>query len=604
MTKLGGWATFCAWVSAAGFAVAVIYALRHFTREGSGSPTELAIVVSAAVFFFFFTALPIQKSNGGAAGGILVALMGAGALVGMLSMGAQALMAMIDPGPRPDPEASLWLLILGPTAAWLCLTASKGRADRSWAKPLGALAFLGCAGLVTALLSAVFPSAALSLLAAALSASLPALLGLLALRHGSNPEAARLALVTLVPVALVVGGLNLNARGKLASRGERWNQEVASERARLAALRMPAPRGEAVECNSYGGYAAALQESAEIKGTLADISRAALAGPFAPIPESFRPALVGPSAPIQRFRDAVRCSRADWGLPYSAESLPNMMPLRILANLVLMKGHSIAQAGDRQGALAHYAEVVRFGAELESQGGSLILSLVGVSIRDSALRAMGSLLVESPPDLALAAQAGADAARYPAPSLDRGFIGERLLVYPNFRSAIFRGPSGGTMPIFNRTLGPVLAASMLGMEDYLAETGSAVAEPDFAKASPRIADVSQRVEAAWPFGVMRGFVANGARPRTGIDLVKARGALIQAAVLIETARGPAPSYPAEVANLPSDPFAAGASVRYRVAEGGKGYRVWSIGPERKDHGGNGSWTENNDSIDLVLERKH
>jgi hypothetical protein len=603
MTRLGGWATLCAWVSAAGFAVSVVYALRHFTREGSGSPTELAVVVSGAVFFLFFTALPIQKSTGGVAGGILVALMGAGAVIGILSMTAQALMAMIDPGPRADPEASLWLLILGPTAAWLCLTASKARKAGSWTKTLSALACLASTGLVIALISVVYPSTALSLLAAALSASLPVLLGLLAVHHGSNREASRLALFILVPIALVIGGLNLKARGQIAERGERWTAEVASERARLVALRMPSPRGEATECNSYAGYAAALQGSAEIKGSLSDLSRAAGAGPFKPIPESFRRAIEGPNEPIQRFRDAVRCSRADWGLPYNAESLPNMTPLRILSNLALVKGHSIAQAGDRQGALEHYAEVVRFGAELESQGGSLILSLVGLSIRETALRAIGSLLVESPPDLSLATQAAADVARYQTPSLDHGFNGERLLVYPNFRDAVFRGPSGGTLPIFNRTGGPILAVSMLSMEDYLAETGSAVAEPDFAKASVSIKDISRRVEAAWPFGVMQGFVPSGARLRNQVDRAKARVALIQAAVLVETARGKGASYPSEVTNLPSDPFATGAAVHYRVTEGGKGYRVWSIGPERKDHDGNGSWTENNDSIDLVLERK-
>jgi hypothetical protein len=604
MTRLGGWATLCAWVSAAGFAVSVLYAFRHFTREGSGSPAELALVVSAAVFFLFFAALPIQKSHGGVPGGILVALMGGGAVVGIVSMAAQITIAIIDPGPRSDPEAPLWLLILGPTAAWLCLTASKARKAHSWTKTLASLACLASTGLVIALLSVVYPSAALSLLAAALSASLPVLLGLVAFQHGSNREALRLVLFIVVPIAFLIGGSNVKARGQLATRGERWTEEVASERARLVALRMAAPRGEAVECNSYGGYAAAFQESTEIKGSIDGLSRTALASPFAPIPDSLRPAIEGPNAPIQRFHDAVRCGRADWGLVYSVESLPNMMPLRILSNLVLVKGHSIAQAGDREGALAHYAEVMRFGSELEAQGGSLILSLVGLSIRESALRAAGSLLVESPPDRSLATQAGADVARYPAPTLERGFDGERLLVYPNFRSAVFRGPSGGTLPIFNRTGGPILAASMLSMEDYLAETGSAVAEPDFAKASARMTEISRRVEAAWPTGIMRGFVPNGARLRNQVDRVKARAALIQAAVLVETARGSAASYPAEVANLPGDPFAARASVRYRVAEGGKGYRVWSIGPERKDHDGNRSWTENNDSIDLVLERKN
>ena len=603
MKQLGGWATFCCWMSAAGSALAVLYGFRHFLKPGFGSLTELALIVSCSTILLVLAVMPLQKRLGGFVGGALASIMAACSLFCTVALLARVLMSMVELGGGSDPDSAFWLLLLLPTSLWLLQTGASSRRSMLWEDRLVTLSFVSGGSLLLGIVAAFVPSTVLSLVALGLSASLVVFLVLLASTHGSNREASRFAIAILGPAVLIFGGLNLQARSALAAHEERWKGEVAAERARIAALVFQAPRGEAVDCNSYDGYQAALLETAKLNGALTDLSRASAADPLAPIPEAVRLALAEPSRLIQKFRAATRCRRSDWGLVYEVDAQPSLAPLRILANLTLVEGHKDAQAGDLKSAEEHYADVLRFGAEIESQGGSLVFALTGVSIRESALRALGALVAGPPADPAVLSATAADLGRFAPPSLGPAFAGDRLLAFPWLRYGVFRAPSEGTMSVLNRLIGRVLATKALNVEGFLGEMGDAVADPDFAKASTRIADVEARVQSAWPRGAMAVFVPSGLRIRNMIDRVKARAALVQAALAVEAARGKATLYPAEVQGLPTDPFGAGSPVRYRPLEGG-GYQVWSVGTERKDHGGNGAWFENDDSKDIVLSRKH
>jgi hypothetical protein len=293
------------------------------------------------------------------------------------------------------------------------------------------------------------------------------------------------------------------------------------------------------------------------------------------------------------------------GLRYDDERQPSLLPARIAANLTMVAGHKAAQAKDPASAAGHYEDAARFGADLESQGGSLILSLLGIAIRDSAMRSLGTLVVSADLDSSTRAEISEAVKRLASvpPSVTNGLLGERLLVLPNFRGGVFARSAGLSLPILNAVAGRPLSLRLLEVEGFYRETAEAVDEADFTKASARIKDIDARVRGAWPRGLMSAFVPSGGRLRTQVDRAKAHTALVGAALLAEESRGKAPHYPAEVQGLPADPFMPGATLRYAVTGGGAGYKVWSPGPERKDHGGNGYWLQNNDTGDIVLERK-
>ena len=84
-----------------------------------------------------------------------------------------------------------------------------------------------------------------------------------------------------------------------------------------------------------------------------------------------------------------------------------------------------------------------------------------------------------------------------------------------------------------------------------------------------------------------------------LDLA-ARYRLVRLALRVEQARGRGGRYPAEATALevPVDPHAAPAPLRYQAAADGRGYKLWSVGSDGRDDGGK---AEGN--ADLVLERR-
>jgi hypothetical protein len=71
-----------------------------------------------------------------------------------------------------------------------------------------------------------------------------------------------------------------------------------------------------------------------------------------------------------------------------------------------------------------------------------------------------------------------------------------------------------------------------------------------------------------------------------LDLL-ARFRLVRLALRVEQARGGDGRYPADAAGLdvPPDPHAAPATLRYQPEGDRRGYRMWSVGSDDKDDGG-------------------
>ena len=398
---------------------------------------------------------------------------------------------------------------------------------------------------------------------------------------------------------------NVHASRGLAVREAAWLPEVAAYRVRVSALRMPVLRGAAGDCNAYDGYRPAMEATNSFASLLPEFSTAGLGDPLAPIPGKVLAVLETHAPLIQRFREATRCARVDFGEDYDQIPNPVFAPASLISHLTLVAGHQKAQAGDVRAASEHYLDVARFGADLESQGANLIQSLMGRSIRDMALRALGSLVVGKDLDAAEREQVVQELLHLEAtpPSLSKGFAGERLSLFRSVRGGAFAVWEQGALPIVNAVAGRPVALRLLEAEGLLAETSEAIDMPDFEAAARRMADIESRTAAAWPGSLLSIFVPNGRPLRDQLDVAKAHHALIQLALRIEGLRSKDGRYPAAVEGLPLDPFLPSGTLQYSVTGEGTGYRIWSAGPDRQDNKGNGQWQRGEGSQDIVLERK-
>jgi hypothetical protein len=178
---------------------------------------------------------------------------------------------------------------------------------------------------------------------------------------------------------LAVSGV---ASSRFAAYDARWKTEVAAERARTAALVRPVVEGTPVEADAAPRYAKL--------------------------------------ASIEDLRQAVRCTRCDWRIPYETaleEPLPDYVALEKLAARLVAEGDAHALEGDLAGAGDRDLDAARFGADLEASG--LVGAAAGMRIESLALAALEKL-VAGPPSLdrarIAAAVARLDAAR-PSPAL-------------------------------------------------------------------------------------------------------------------------------------------------------------------------------------------
>jgi len=99
--------------------------------------------------------------------------------------------------------------------------------------------------------------------------------------------------------------------------------------------------------------------------------------------------------------------------------------------------------------------------------------------------------------------------------------------------------------------------------------------------------------------LVRIAVPSLARARESQDLATARFRILRAAIQLEKMWQKEGRYPASAAaiDLPIDPFAYPAKLHYASLADGRGYKLWSVGLNGKDDGGNAK-----DQADEVFER--
>jgi hypothetical protein len=93
-------------------------------------------------------------------------------------------------------------------------------------------------------------------------------------------------------------------------------------------------------------------------------------------------------------------------------------------------------------------------------------------------------------------------------------------------------------------------------------------------------------------------VPSAARARVAQDQATTRFRMLRVVVQLETSRKNSGRYPedASALDLPVDPFAYPEKLRYASLDGGKGYKLWSVGTDGKDDGGK-------NQLDEVFEHK-
>ncbi len=627
MKPLGAFGTFAAWMAALFYFVAGLFALGNVLEWWTGPLPVLAVLAGIGALFAIGIVRPLTARAGSISPWLraarLLALFGLAVQVLVAGLLALMLAGAFREGARPDlnSDPGHWLSFAG-VGVWLMTLNLVALRSRAWPVSTSVAGIIaGAAACIVPVLFVVNPGQAVVVLVSIAAGLALHAWFLRQASHGGDARGAlRISLFTAVPiVALVIAG-NLWARSRFAAYEETWKRDLAAERARIAALRMPVLRGEPLDENAAarymplladlgGGYPGTGRRDPDFDKLTRDLFKAAYAAPRDPLPPRVQQLLEHRRALLVSTREATRCTRVDWAFQYERGGqapIVSLLAARWLADLLVIEGHERAQAGDLQGAAERYLDVARFGADLATQG-VLIHGLVGVGM-GLGLRALGALLTSSDPAKLPLGPIGDELARLePAQaSLAPGFRGERLTLFRSLKEE--HAPLDSTErgdALVDVVFGRALAAHSLGeMDPWLRTAEATVAEPDAAKAEA----TTKQLEAAFVTSrnpITRMVLPSLLRARIPAIEARARFALLRAAVAVEQARLRDKRYPDALAGAPSDPWASPAALHYRVEDGGAGYVLWSVGDNLKDDGGQGrfvsAWPEG--QMDLVLARR-
>lgn len=621
--KLSAFGTFAAWMAALFYFVAGLHALGTNAAWWTGWPAVLALLVGAGALFAIALVGPLTARAASTSPWVRAAR-----ILALFGLSVQVFVAAVFPFLVATGQVSLvedpghWLSFAG-LGVWLLALNVVALRSRVWPRPTSIAGIL--AGAAACLVPVAFAAntglAVVVLVCVAGGLALPAWFLMQASREGDTRGALRLSLLAVAPaVALVLAG-NLWARSRFSACEEIWKRDLAAERARIAALRMPVLRGEALDENAAarympllaslgGGYPVTGNRDPEFDKLTFDLFKAAAAAPRDPLAEPVRQLLDHRRGLLVALREATRCSRVDWAFQYERGGeapIVSLLAARWLSNLLVVEGHERVQAGDPQGAAERYLDVARFGADLATQG-VLIHGLIGIAVEDAGLRALGTLLTSSDPaKLPLGPIAG-ELARLEAAqaSLGPAWRGEVLVLFPTLRGGLAaldeRGRGDALLDVL---VGRALAADSLdGVDPWLRTAEHAMAEGDAAKADATI----QRLESgilASRNPITRARWPSSLRARLSAVDARARFALLKAAVNLEHDRLRDRRYPDTLAEPPVDPWGSPAALHYRVEAGGAGYALWSLGENRKDDGGQGRWSWGSSEVhdDIVLARR-
>lgn len=168
------------------------------------------------------------------------------------------------------------------------------------------------------------------------------------------------SLLLAAPAWLIVHAL---ADAELEEFQARWAEEAVAARARAAATRLPALRGEAADANAAEAYRAISART----GPRLTFTKKVPTDPAAPMAPRMAELVGAWAQEIAALRSATQAARCDWQTPWEepAARRGDCMGVVGLARLLIVDGHLRARSGDAPGAAAAWLDAARFSADFE-----------------------------------------------------------------------------------------------------------------------------------------------------------------------------------------------------------------------------------------------
>lgn len=423
-------------------------------------------------------------------------------------------------------------------------------------------------------------------------------------RHRALRRAAAVALA--VAIAARIGS---EAWGRVALAGYRSRQ--APERAAIdqqrAARERPLVSEPALDEDAWPRYRKLIDDlRADREGlpSLQDLMGSGEPDPFAPTPARAKAVLDSRRAEVASLREAVRCRRC---VPEVIDSpsarIPSLLGVRHLAVLAGLEGNERAAAGDLEGAAQRYLEIVRVGGDIGD--GNLIHGLVGISVEDRGLRALGRLVRSGRCSATLVDRMRRVLAelREHRTSLSACLRNERRMMAGLEQGLDLVSPEA---PLILPAVIPyrALAARAQQVADRISRRHEEVLAQDELEGWRRlVAETDAEAGNSWnPYmRILTGYTALDTSgtfslrffltARRQVALFR----LVEAGLLLEDEKRLHGRYPDDASGfaLPKDPLALDQPLRYRRE--GASYVLWSVGLNGVDDGGR---SEHED--DLVL----
>ncbi|MBI3724632.1 hypothetical protein HY251_11850 [bacterium] len=174
-------------------------------------------------------------------------------------------------------------------------------------------------------------------------------------------------------------------RSVLNSYAAAWKLELAEERARLAARRLPVLSGQPLEENAAPRYTRALAalDTTDYEKLWWPLE------PGSPLTPELSRLLEKHRADLAPFLEALRCTRCDWETAWEEgydAHVPDFHACQMIASLLILEGEERAFQGDGRGAARRYMEAIRFGADVGAPG-NLVQVMGGIAETQRGLNA-------------------------------------------------------------------------------------------------------------------------------------------------------------------------------------------------------------------------
>ncbi|XYH95583.1 hypothetical protein ACMHYB_48585 [Sorangium sp. So ce1128] len=407
-------------------------------------------------------------------------------------------------------------------------------------------------------------------------------------------------------------GASAWGRSRIGDYRDTTEVDWEAERARIRERSRPAGGG-AAGADCAASYATLPRIPAG--GDVGELSRAAEAGPGAPLSPAILAAVERYRPEIDALREAARCSRYELTDGSAWVDYGDVHPVWRAGILVAVEGHLLAARGDAPGALDRYLTLAKVGADMSA--GSSLAGRVGSQAAKRAYSGVAALVAGAPrlPAAELAALDRTLAERgHHLPLLsdvlrkerlelrkaaislsDRGALPEPTLPFEQSTDLRALTLVFSTDAVFGRAL-PLLDARMRRAEQIAVD---AQRDPSQVMRFQEVAPDSLVAEAT-ALGIVQH--PDNYQHVAGLDCaLRASHLLARTAVKAERAYMDG-RYPEVLPDLAQDPCGTGP-LEYRRSPDGDGYTLSSVGANGKADGPRVAGSRGGDSDDIVVARR-